>query len=628
MNNIDDDDEFLYGPSTTASAANTSAAPKPVPVEEVQQSTISHLEDQASDQQQHSPSTTPAFGKESSTTPGFGSINGDRAESLPAQDAGADEAGEEEEEVVEEEEEEEESDDDDIEIVTEAPARSLDFRQNRPSTTSRIPPGAPPIGAPTQPRAQALAAALTTEYSPLSRGAPAPSASATSISSQVAPPSTPSHQQTSVSTTTTPLPQPHLQTPQLAQQQVPTQQVTPGQLQQALTDGTEQPQQVQDEGPDPSTLPPVKAPPSHPDVDPNEAGVYNGQSILDFDLNSLADKPWRRPGNDLSDWFNYGFDEISWEAYCYRRRDLGDMAHVLKTNIINFAAMSEDQITALPSDMRGMVITSANNMMNQASAAQQAMMVDPMSGMNMGPNMGPNMNNMNAMGMGVGGMGQGMMPGMEGMMMMQGGMDGMGGGQGVQGQGQGGQGGGMGMQDGMQDGFGPQQGMMGMGDYSMQDQNQMVQPMYQGMDVAQNVQPSVQGPAGRGAALGGGGGGGGGGYRNAPRGSTGGSGSAPPQRGRGGFAGRGRGRGGYDVPPPAPVRPASPLPPNVPTGPRNQNKYKDRDNNAPAVDGLDYGGGGGGSRRTPSHEPEERSSSSRKRRSSPGMDDVRSSKRR
>ena len=39
-----------------------------------------------------------------------------------------------------------------------------------------------------------------------------------------------------------------------------------------------------------------------------------------------------------------------------------------------------------------------------------------------------------------------------------------------------------------------------------------------------------------------------------------------------------------------PVRPASPLPPGVPTGPRNQNRYKDRDGNAPAVDGLDYGG--------------------------------------
>ncbi len=55
-------------------------------------------------------------------------------------------------------------------------------------------------------------------------------------------------------------------------------------------------------------------------------------------------------------------------------------------------------------------------------------------------------------------------------------------------------------------------------------------------------------------------------------------------------------------------RPSSPLPPNVPTGPRSQNKYKDRDGNAAGADGLDYGGGGGGGT-TPSVEPEERSSS-------------------
>lgn len=64
---------------------------------------------------------------------------------------------------------------------------------------------------------------------------------------------------------------------------------------------------------------------------------------------------------------------------------------------------------------------------------------------------------------------------------------------------------------------------------------------------------------------------------------------------------------GISAAPAAPVRPASPLPPNVPTGPRNQNKYKDRDGNAPAVDGLDYGGGKDPmGRRTPSGEPEER----------------------
>lgn len=91
---------------------------------------------------------------------------------------------------------------------------------------------------------------------------------------------------------------------------------------------------VPDDGIDTSALPPVHAPPSHPDVDPSATGVFDGRSILELDLNAMADKPWRRPGADISDWFNYGFDELSWEAYCYRRRDLGEMANVLKTNVI------------------------------------------------------------------------------------------------------------------------------------------------------------------------------------------------------------------------------------------------------------------------------------------------------
>lgn len=163
----------------------------------------------------------------------------------------------------------------------------------------------------------------------------------------------------------------------------------------------------------------------------------------------------------------------------------------------------------------------------------------------------------------------------------------------------------------MQDGFNPSTGSGNMmnigmtGDFVMQEQN-VPQQMYPVMET-QTVAPVS---SGRGTPV--------------------------PFRARGqprarGFSGRGRGRGalyGSDAPPPAPVRPASPLPPGVPTGPRNQNKYKDRDGNAPAVDGLDYGGGKEGmGRRTPSGEPEERMSS-RKRRSSPGLDDMRGSKRR
>lgn len=85
---------------------------------------------------------------------------------------------------------------------------------------------------------------------------------------------------------------------------------------------------------DTNALPPVTAPPSHPSIDPSLDGSIEGRSIIEVDLSALSDKPWRKPGSDISDWFNYGFDEVSWEAYCYRRRDVGDLTTVLKTAVL------------------------------------------------------------------------------------------------------------------------------------------------------------------------------------------------------------------------------------------------------------------------------------------------------
>uniref|UniRef100_A0A8H7YAJ0 Pre-mRNA polyadenylation factor Fip1 domain-containing protein n=1 Tax=Psilocybe cubensis TaxID=181762 RepID=A0A8H7YAJ0_PSICU len=475
-----------------------------------------------------------------------------------------------ERQAEEEDEDEDEGDqgddsDDDIEIILEPVARSLDFRNQNKSSTTRTTSSTP---APTK----APQPSLTTEYTPIQRGGPQPSA-------------TPSQNQADTSFSGTTLATP---TPVQAQPSPATQPPQPSEPQNAAVD----------DGVDTSTLPVAQAPPSHPPIDPDVTAVFDGRSILELDLGALADKPWRRPGSDISDWFNYGFDELSWEAYCYRRRDLGDLANVLKTNVIGFSAMPEDQLIALPPDIRTMVMTGANAMMNNAGANANMM---PMMDMSM---MGP-------MGMGMNGeMGMGN-PMMQGMMSD--------GGQAQQGVGVGvlptnapsEQVNGVNM---MQDGFNPNApGMMnmGMGGEFMQEQNQMPQQIYPVMEQS-NVAPVS---SGRGTPI--------------PFRARG----APGLGGRArGFPGRGRGRGGLyggDAPVPVPVRPASPLPPGVPTGPRNQNKYKDRDGNAPAVDGLDYGGGkeGGMSRRTPSGEPEERISS-RKRRSSPGLDDIRSSKRR
>ena len=35
-----------------------------------------------------------------------------------------------------------------------------------------------------------------------------------------------------------------------------------------------------------------------------------------------ADKPWRLPGADQTDFFNYGFDEFTWASYCLKQGNL------------------------------------------------------------------------------------------------------------------------------------------------------------------------------------------------------------------------------------------------------------------------------------------------------------------
>ncbi|KIJ53592.1 hypothetical protein M422DRAFT_25436 [Sphaerobolus stellatus SS14] len=573
----EDDDDFIYGTSAAVEppALQTQAAfvaePQPVtPIQPLDNEESLLRERSVSMDQPVKNGDEPSVKQEEDQA--------DQADQADQDQADAE--GEEAEE--EEEEEEEESEESDIEIIIDPEERNRamhrDFRPQGGHRTTSFDTAAPASGTPPPP---SRAPHLTTEYTIMPRG---------EIPSQpTAPP---------------PIPLPAPQ--QKQQSEEPKRSTTP-------TQGLTQ---------DSSTLPPARAPPSHPPINPEEPGTIDNRSIFEIDMDALAEKPWRRPGTDISDYFNYGFDEVSWEAYCYRRRDLGEMANHLKGVVTNFAGMPEDQIAALPPDVRAMVMTGATQLMSGG-------------GMPGGPGM---------MGVGVGGPG-GMMQdmGMMGMMnggdvqamqaagMMQGGMS---------------DGDVMGMQGMSQDGYqgagpgGPSGPMMGMGqEFGMQDPNGMgmFPQNVDGSGVATQTPTPVppQGPVAVPSPVLGGAG-----PVNAPTGPA--AGRVPPaapqaafrgrgaptpplgiMRGRGGF-GRGRGRGGMFMPdsgPPIPVRPASPLPPNVPTGPRNQNRYKDRDNNAQAVDGLDYGGGAQGS-----SDMDDRGS--RKRRGSPSQEDGRSSKRR
>jgi len=59
-----------------------------------------------------------------------------------------------------------------------------------------------------------------------------------------------------------------------------------------------------------------------PKLDLNTIPQLNGQSIYDIDLDSFEEKPWKKPGADINDYFNYGFNETSWKLYCQKQQQL------------------------------------------------------------------------------------------------------------------------------------------------------------------------------------------------------------------------------------------------------------------------------------------------------------------
>lgn len=67
------------------------------------------------------------------------------------------------------------------------------------------------------------------------------------------------------------------------------------------------------------------------------------ESIFDFEINKeLADneedRPWRKEGADITDWFNYGFTEETWEKYRkemqkkIRNKQLNNKIQIFKIN--------------------------------------------------------------------------------------------------------------------------------------------------------------------------------------------------------------------------------------------------------------------------------------------------------
>lgn len=53
-----------------------------------------------------------------------------------------------------------------------------------------------------------------------------------------------------------------------------------------------------------------------------QVGTISGQLAHEFSIDSLDEKPWRKPGADITDYFNYGFNEETWRAYCEKQKKM------------------------------------------------------------------------------------------------------------------------------------------------------------------------------------------------------------------------------------------------------------------------------------------------------------------
>ena len=65
------------------------------------------------------------------------------------------------------------------------------------------------------------------------------------------------------------------------------------------------------------------------------------KNVYDVDLETLEEKPWRRPDADATDYFNYGFNEETWNMYLQRQAGFRNQ-HNSRAKIRVFTTMEND----------------------------------------------------------------------------------------------------------------------------------------------------------------------------------------------------------------------------------------------------------------------------------------------
>ncbi|XP_048127173.1 uncharacterized protein LOC115739078 isoform X2 [Rhodamnia argentea] len=67
------------------------------------------------------------------------------------------------------------------------------------------------------------------------------------------------------------------------------------------------------------------------------------RNILDVNIDALKEKPWRCPGVDITDYFNFGLDEESWKRYCSSLEQVRQQRS-LQSRVPTYGSSSLDQV--------------------------------------------------------------------------------------------------------------------------------------------------------------------------------------------------------------------------------------------------------------------------------------------
>lgn len=94
-----------------------------------------------------------------------------------------------------------------------------------------------------------------------------------------------------------------------------------------------------------------------------QVNIDEGQSLycilLSPQLNFVdlieSEKPWRRPGTDVSDYFNYGFDEFTWALYASKQDSLRSEYSPDKVALNNKKMMEDMSMMMMGGGMPGMM---------------------------------------------------------------------------------------------------------------------------------------------------------------------------------------------------------------------------------------------------------------------------------